>query len=117
MPSPSARYDLRVKLAAERSKKFDSQLRLRLRRKVNRDQSVEMTIHEESCGAPHRIWQRIRAFGISGFAGEFSTPPSYQIGQEGAISGSMGWSRDNQILIVVGVVSLIYGVILRKDSK
>jgi uncharacterized membrane protein len=53
----------------------------------------------------------LAAFGISGFKGFFN---GYEVGVYG---GSFGWSLNNQIEIVCGVVSLIYGVILRKDSK
>ena len=57
----------------------------------------------------------LAAFGISGFSGTywvsglFVDPPQYR--------GEFGWSLNNQIEIVIGVVSLIYGAILRKDSK
>jgi hypothetical protein len=57
----------------------------------------------------------LAAFGISGFSGTywvsgpFSDIPQYR--------GEFGWTLNNQLEIVVGVVSLIYGAILRKDSK
>jgi hypothetical protein len=57
----------------------------------------------------------LAAFGISGFEGSFSL--QREILMRDAYSGSFGWSQNNQIEIVIGVVSLIFGVILRKDSK
>ena len=57
----------------------------------------------------------LAAFGISGFEGSFSLQP--QILVQSTYSGSFGWSQNNQIEIVIGVVLLIFGVILRKDSK
>jgi hypothetical protein len=57
----------------------------------------------------------LAAFGISGFEGSFSLHP--QILVQSTYSGSFGWSQNNQIEIVIGVVLLIFGVILRKDSK
>jgi hypothetical protein len=57
----------------------------------------------------------LAAFGISGFSGTYwiSSPmadiPQYR--------GELGWTLNNQIQIVVGVIFLVYGVILRKDSK
>jgi hypothetical protein len=59
----------------------------------------------------------LAAFGISGFGGSFSPQEVILPGLHGGVSGSVGWSPNNQIQIVIGVVSLIYGVILRKDSK
>ena len=57
----------------------------------------------------------LAAFGISGFGGSFSLQREILISD--AYSGSFEWSQNNRIEIVIGVVSLIYGVILRKDSK
>lgn len=59
----------------------------------------------------------LAAFGISGFGGSFSLSSPILQGLEGGYSGLFGWSQNNQIEIVIGVVSLIFGVILRKDSK
>jgi len=59
----------------------------------------------------------LAAFGISGFGGSSSPPGITLPGMSGEASGSFGWSLNNQYEIVIGVVSLIYGVILRKDSK
>jgi hypothetical protein len=59
----------------------------------------------------------LAAFGISGFGGSFSPQDVILPGMHGGVSGSVGWSQNNQIEIVIGVVSLICGVILRKDSK
>ena len=59
----------------------------------------------------------LAAYGISGFEGEFSTAPSFQIGQEGEMSGSMGWSENKQIEITAGITLLVCGVMLRIDSK
>ncbi len=54
----------------------------------------------------------LAAFGVSGFGGSFSSDRL-----PGTWSGSLGWSLNNQIEIVVGLVSLAYGLILRRDSK
>jgi hypothetical protein len=61
----------------------------------------------------------LAAFGISGFGGSFSNDLSHTIaGMTGdSWSGSLGWSLNNQIEIVVGVVSLASGLILRRDSR
>jgi hypothetical protein len=59
----------------------------------------------------------LAAFGISGFGGSFAFQNEILPGLQGSYSGSFGWSLNNQYEIVIGVVSLIYGVILRKDSK
>jgi uncharacterized membrane protein YphA (DoxX/SURF4 family) len=56
----------------------------------------------------------LAAYGISGFGGEFSTNTRFDPPQ---LSGSFEWSQESQIEIVVGVVSLVGGLILRKDSK
>jgi hypothetical protein len=55
----------------------------------------------------------LAAFGISGFGGSFS--PDLLRYPNGGLSGSLGWSLNNQIEIVVGVVSLAFGLILRRD--
>jgi hypothetical protein len=57
----------------------------------------------------------LAAYGISGFGGSFSLQREILV--QDAYSGSVGWSQNNQIEIVIGVVSLIYGVILHKNSK
>ena len=59
----------------------------------------------------------LAAFGISGFGGSSSTQEVILPGAHGGESGSVGWSQDNQIEIVIGVMSVVSGVILRKDSK
>jgi len=59
----------------------------------------------------------LAAFGFSGFEGSFSQPSFIQSEMPGGYSGSVGWSLNNQYEIVIGVVSLIFGVLLRKDSK
>ena len=59
----------------------------------------------------------LAAFGITGYGGSYSLQSPILQGLEGGYSGSFGWSQNNQIEIVIGVVLLIYGVILRKDSK
>jgi hypothetical protein len=59
----------------------------------------------------------LAAFGISGFGGSFSYQNEILPGLQGSYSGSFGWSPENKVQIVVGVVSLMYGMILRKDSK
>jgi hypothetical protein len=59
----------------------------------------------------------LAAFGISGFGGSLDFSRFVLPGLQGSYSGSFGWSLNNQIEIVIGVVALILGVILRKDSK
>jgi hypothetical protein len=61
----------------------------------------------------------LAAFGISGFEGSFSIHREFLLRDvyPDAYAGSFGWSLNNQIEIVIGVVSLIFGVILRIDSK
>ena len=54
----------------------------------------------------------LAAFGISGWG---FTLPNF-VRSDGLI-GWYEWPMNNRIEIVIGVVSLIYGVILRKDSK
>jgi hypothetical protein len=54
----------------------------------------------------------LAALGVSGFGGSFSSDRL-----PGTWSGSLGWSLNNQIEIVAGVVSLAFGLILRRDSK
>jgi hypothetical protein len=61
------------------------------------------------------IGSGLAAFGFSGFKGVFDGHEVWE--NMYMYSGSFGWSLNNQIEIVCGVVSLIYGVILRKDSK
>ena len=58
----------------------------------------------------------LAAFGISAFTGNFSSDWA-RPEMPNAWSGSLGWSLKNQIEIVVGVVSLAFGLILRRDSK
>jgi hypothetical protein len=58
----------------------------------------------------------LAAYGISGFSGSFSPRDTAgRIGVSEGESGEFGWSQDSQIEIVVGVVSLVGGLILRKD--
>lgn len=54
----------------------------------------------------------LAAFGISGFGLTLSEV----VRPDGPI-GWYEWPLNSRIEIVIGVVSLIYGVILRKDSK
>jgi hypothetical protein len=54
----------------------------------------------------------LAAFGISGLGGSFSSDRL-----PGTWSGSLGWSLNNQIEIVVGIVSPAFGLILRRDSR
>jgi uncharacterized membrane protein YphA (DoxX/SURF4 family) len=57
----------------------------------------------------------LAAFGISGFSGELSTnlfgPPMEKL------EGSFEWPMPERVEIVVGVISLVGGLILRKDSN
>jgi hypothetical protein len=62
----------------------------------------------------------LAAYGISDLAKGFS--PAYEsVRGEAASPEQMsvwyGWPRNSQIEIVIGVVALLYGAILRKDSK
>ena len=61
----------------------------------------------------------LTAFGISGFSGELRTdtdPVQRFNGEPGAaqLSGSFGWSPEERLEIVIGVISLSGGLILRK---
>jgi hypothetical protein len=58
----------------------------------------------------------LAAFGISAFTGNFSSDWA-RPEMPNAWSGSLGWSLKNQIEIVVGVVSVAFGLILRRDFK
>jgi hypothetical protein len=65
----------------------------------------------------------LAAFGISGFSGDLS--PDYQLTSpvrtespvSGALDGSLGWSLNSRLEIVIGVLSLVGGLILSKDSN
>ncbi|MDW5265736.1 MULTISPECIES: hypothetical protein [Acidobacteriaceae] len=60
----------------------------------------------------------LAAFGITGFSGEIITNTRGEaFGQPDKLEGSLDWSMDERIVIVVGVLSLAGGLILRKDSK
>jgi hypothetical protein len=59
----------------------------------------------------------LAAFGIAGFSGSFSPNERVLPGLQGSYSGDFGWSHENQLQIVIGVVALVLGVILRKESR
>ena len=65
----------------------------------------------------------LAAFGISGFSGELyqdtqlTDPVRTQSPVYGSLDGSLGWPLNERVEIVVGVLPLIGGLILRKDSK
>ena len=56
----------------------------------------------------------LAAFGISGFSGGLGTNTRSDPAQ---LEGSLDWSMDDRVEIVVGVVAIAGGLILRKDSK
>jgi hypothetical protein len=58
------------------------------------------------------------AFGVTGFSGEFSPntrPAAYD--QPYEYSGSFGWSMNERMEITFGLISLVSGIILRKNSN
>jgi uncharacterized membrane protein YphA (DoxX/SURF4 family) len=60
----------------------------------------------------------LAAFGISGFSGGLDTNTrGAEFGQPAQLEGSLGWDMNDRVEIAVGVLSLIGGLILRKDSK
>lgn len=57
----------------------------------------------------------LTAYGISGFSGSFSPRDTAgRIGVSEGETGEFGWSQESQIEIVVGVVSLVSGLLLRR---
>jgi len=60
----------------------------------------------------------LAAYGITGFSGELTTDTrGAAFDMPNKLEGSLDWSMDNRIQIVVGVISLASGLILRKDSN
>lgn len=60
----------------------------------------------------------LAAFGISGLTGELNTDTrGANFGAPAQLNGSLEWSLNERVEIVVGVLSLAGGLILRKDSK
>ncbi len=60
----------------------------------------------------------LAAFGISGFSGEITTNTrGAAFGMPDKLEGSLGWSMNDRVEIVVGALSIAGGLILLKDSK
>jgi hypothetical protein len=60
----------------------------------------------------------LAAFGISGFSGALDTNTRGEnFGVPAQLNGSLEWSLNDRLEIVVGALSLAGGLILRKDSK
>jgi hypothetical protein len=60
----------------------------------------------------------LAAFGITGLSGEITTNTrGAAFGMPDKLEGSLDWSLNDRLKIVVGVLSLVGGLILRKDSK
>ncbi len=65
----------------------------------------------------------LAAFGITGFSGELYPDPQLtdpvrtQSPVYGSLDGSLGWPLNERVEIVVGVLSLVGGLILHKNSK
>jgi len=65
----------------------------------------------------------LTAFGLSGFSGDLSpnfqltSPVRTQTPVYGALDGSLEWPMVERMEITVGVLLLVGGLILRKDSK
>jgi len=64
------------------------------------------------------IGSGLAAFGISDFSGGLGTDTrGAAIGTPAQLTGSLGWDMNDRVEIVVGVLSLIGGLILRKDPN